>query len=88
MGMPSLTRRRDPDARQERRRVFYGDVQVGTIGMRSGVPVGVDQWDWTWGFYPGSDRQGAAMMGDKAWLLFSAVWIVTLTAAMIYVAFG
>ena len=31
---------------------------------------------------------GAAMMGDKAWLLFSAVWIVTMTAAMIYVAFG
>jgi len=31
---------------------------------------------------------GGAMMGDNAWLLFSAVWIVTLTAAMIYLAFG
>jgi len=28
------------------------------------------------------------MMGDKVWLLFSAVWILTLIAAMIYVAFG
>ena len=51
-----ITRRRDPDDRQERWRVFYGDVQVGTIGMRSGVPVDVDQWDWSCAFYPVSDR--------------------------------
>ena len=30
--------------------VYYGDVQVGTIGMRSGVPNDVDQWGWTCGF--------------------------------------
>jgi hypothetical protein len=50
--MPALTRRRDPDDRQERWRVFYRDVQVGAIGIRSGVPVDVDQWDWTCVFYP------------------------------------
>jgi hypothetical protein len=30
--------------------VYYGDVQVGGIGMRSGVPNGVDQWGWAFGF--------------------------------------
>jgi hypothetical protein len=35
--------------------VFYGDVQVGTLGMRSGVPVDKDQWDWSCGFYPVSE---------------------------------
>ena len=54
--MPALTRRRDPDAHQERWRVFYGDIEVGTLGMRSGVPADKDQWDWTCGFYPASER--------------------------------
>jgi hypothetical protein len=30
--------------------VYYGDVQVGSVGMRSGVPNGVDQWGWSCGF--------------------------------------
>jgi hypothetical protein len=42
--MPALSRRR------------YGDVHVGTIGERAGVPVDVDQWEWTCGFYPGRER--------------------------------
>ena len=29
------------------------DVRVGTIGQRAGVPVDVDQWQWSCGFYPG-----------------------------------
>jgi len=37
--MPALTRRRDPEMPHECWRVFYGDVQVGTIGKRSGVPA-------------------------------------------------
>jgi len=73
-----LTRRRDPDARQERWRVFYGDVQVGTIGMRSGIPVGVDQWDWTCGFYPASERgrleRGIAPDFLTARAAFEAAW--------------
>jgi hypothetical protein len=52
--MPALTRRRDPD-RQNCWRVFYGDVCVGTIGRRAGVPIDVDQWEWGCGFYPGTE---------------------------------
>jgi hypothetical protein len=37
--MPALTRRRDPDASRESWRIFYGDVHVGTIGIRAGIPV-------------------------------------------------
>jgi hypothetical protein len=40
--MSELTGRRDPEARHECWRVFYRDIQVGTIGERSGVPNGVD----------------------------------------------
>jgi hypothetical protein len=41
--VPALTRRRSKDAHAESWQIFYGDVQVGTIGKRSGVPVDVDQ---------------------------------------------
>jgi hypothetical protein len=51
--MPALTRRSN-DAHAESWQIFYGDVQVGTIGIRAGVPVDVDQWGWSCGFYPGS----------------------------------
>src|SRR4051812_10601509 len=34
--MPTLTRRRSPDAREEAWRIFYGDVRVGTIAKRVG----------------------------------------------------
>jgi hypothetical protein len=30
--------------------LYFGDVQVGTIRMRSGVPNDIDQWRWTCGF--------------------------------------
>jgi hypothetical protein len=51
--MPSLTRRRSDDTHRESWVVYYGDVPVGTIGKRAGVPVKVDQWGWSCGFYPG-----------------------------------
>ena len=44
--MPALTRRREKDRQQERWQVFYGDVQVGWIGERAGVPKDVEQWGW------------------------------------------
>jgi hypothetical protein len=50
--MPDLTRRRDPDAREECWLIYYDDVHAGTIGIRSGVPVDQDQWGWQCGFYP------------------------------------
>jgi len=30
------------DAHSEGWQIFYGDLQVGKIGIRAGVPVGVD----------------------------------------------
>jgi hypothetical protein len=53
--MPALTRRRDPEARQECWQVFYGDVRAGWIGERAGVPYDEDGWGWACGFYPGSE---------------------------------
>jgi hypothetical protein len=35
--------------------VYFGDVRVGHIGLRTGVPVLEPQWGWTCGFYPGCD---------------------------------
>jgi hypothetical protein len=48
--MTELTRRRSKDRLVESWHIYYGDVQVGSIGMRSGVPNDVDQWGWTCGF--------------------------------------
>jgi hypothetical protein len=53
--MPALTRRRCPDARQECWLIYYGDVHVGTIAIRSGIPHDKDPWGWRCGFYPGSE---------------------------------
>jgi hypothetical protein len=52
--MPTLTRRRDPDAAQETWLIYYGDLHVGTIGIRAGNPVNTDLWFWRCGFSPGS----------------------------------
>jgi hypothetical protein len=63
--MPTLTRRRDPDASHETSLIFYGDVHVGTIAMGSGNASGGDQWTWHCGFYPGSNP-GDASNGTAA----------------------
>jgi hypothetical protein len=57
--MPALTRRRDPEGHQEIWHVYYGDVKVGTIGIRAGVSVDVDPWGWSCGFYPMAGPQVA-----------------------------
>jgi hypothetical protein len=68
--MPALTRRRDPDARQESRLIFYGDVRVGAIGLRSVNPFATDPWQWRCSFYPGSEPRdwtsGTAATFDQA----------------------
>jgi hypothetical protein len=46
LAMPTLTGRRPNDAHAESWQIFYGDVQVGAIGIRGGVPADVDQWGW------------------------------------------
>ena len=81
--MPALTRRRDRDRHEECWRVFYGDVHVGTIAIRAGIPHDKPAWGWRCGFYPGSEPgeylSGTAATFDharadfaKAWQVFSA----------------
>jgi hypothetical protein len=41
-----LTRRRDDEAQEECWLIFYGDVQVGTIKMRTGNPWNTPSWEW------------------------------------------
>jgi len=74
-----LTRRRSRDAPDECWHVYYGDVRVGTITIRTGMPPGEDPWSWACGFYPGSHPRectdGTAPTFDEtraeyAWLIF------------------
>jgi len=37
--MPELTRRRSLDASEECWHVYYGNVRVGTIAIRTGIPL-------------------------------------------------
>ena len=50
-----------------------------TIGRRSGVPVTVDQWDWSCGFRPASERvqaeRGIAPDFSQARVAFQAAWL-------------
>src|SRR5258705_10276682 len=80
--MPALIRRRSKDAHAESWQIFYGDVQVGTISMRSGIPVDEDPWGWSCGFYPGSEPgeyiSGTAATFDQARAEFGEAWPVFL----------
>ena len=75
--MPTLTRRRYPE-RHDCWHVYYGDVHVGTIAIRAGVPVDVDQWGGDCGFYPRSHHglhvQGTAETFEQARADFEAAW--------------
>jgi hypothetical protein len=76
--MPSLTRRRSDNPHQVTWHVYYDDVHVGTIGQRAAVPVDVDQWQWSCGFYPGlhpgHHRYGTAADFAEARIGFEADW--------------
>jgi hypothetical protein len=76
--MPSLTRGRSPDAEQESWLIHYGDIQVGTISERAGVPADADQWSWSVGISPASYRglhaSGTAKSFDAARETFDAAW--------------
>jgi hypothetical protein len=80
--MPRLTRRRDPEGHREVWHVYYGDVRVGTIGIRAGVPIDVDQWGWSCGFYPGVEpvdyRHGTASSFKAARTAFRKAWRILL----------
>jgi hypothetical protein len=75
--MPKLTRRRYRE-RHDCWHVYYGDVHLGTIASRAGVPVDVDQWGWDCGFYPRSHDglyvQGPAETFEQARADFEAAW--------------
>jgi hypothetical protein len=81
--MPALTRRRSPDAPEECWHVYYGDVRVGTIAIRTGMPPGEDPWQWSCGFYPGAHPRectdGTAVTFDEARAEFEAAWQVFLS---------
>jgi hypothetical protein len=62
--MLALTRRRDSDDNQGTWLIHYDDIRVGSIAMRTGVPIDKDQWGWSVGFYPASDR-GLRASGAK-----------------------
>jgi hypothetical protein len=76
--VPTLTRRRSDDPHRESWTISYDDVRVGTIGRRAGVPVNVDQWGWSCGFYPGlhpgQHRSGSAETFAAARAGFEAAW--------------
>ena len=76
--MPQLTRRRSDDPHRESWHVYYGDVRVGTISRRAGVPVDVDQWGWSCGFYPGlhpgQHHDGSAETFELARAAFEEAW--------------
>ncbi|WP_375775995.1 hypothetical protein ACE103_30055 [Bradyrhizobium sp. ma5] len=84
--MTELTRRRDKESAREKWNIFYGDVCIGSIGQRAGVPNHADQWEWKCGFHPGCDRLtgGPAETFEQARTAFEAAWqllLPTLTEA-------
>jgi len=62
--------------------VFFGDVRVGTIAIRTGMPPGEDPWSWACGFYPGCHPRectdGTAETFDLARADFEQAWAVFL----------
>ncbi|WP_257169689.1 hypothetical protein [Bradyrhizobium sp. SRS-191] len=59
--MTALTRRRDPEAPDETWRIYFGDIEAGTIARNKGS-FGSPAWQWFCGFYPGS-RPGEQTIG-------------------------
>jgi hypothetical protein len=75
--MPQLTRRRYKE-RPDCWHVYYGDVHVGTIARRAGIPHDKDPWGWSCGFSPGENpgdrRTGTAATFDQARAAFEMAW--------------
>jgi hypothetical protein len=67
--MPALTRRRDPEGHHQVWLVYCGDVRVGTIGIRAGVPVDV-RWPSMpcriWPAVTVATRQAACLSGSSS----------------------
>ena len=56
---------------------------AGTIAIRSGIPHDEDPWEWSCGFYPGSEpgeqQNGTAATFDEARADFEYAWRVFLS---------
>jgi hypothetical protein len=76
--VPLLTRRPDKDPHRKGWYVFFGDIRVGHIGERAGVPHDVDKWGWHCGFGPGCDTRemtsGTGKDLEEARVGFEAAW--------------
>jgi|UPI0004276475 hypothetical protein len=77
----ALTRRRSDNPHEETWHIYSGDVRIGTIGVRAGVPVHADQWAWSMGFYPAMEpgrwRSGIAATFEAAREAFEIAWSET-----------
>jgi hypothetical protein len=71
--LTSLTRRPDNDPHRQGWFVYYGDVRVGHIGIRAGVPVDVDQWVYP-GCDPGESFNGTGETFEQARAEFEEAW--------------
>jgi hypothetical protein len=59
--MPELTRRRNLEAPDECWHVFYGDVRVGVVAIRTGMPPGEDPWAGLAGSIPAEIKAGVLL---------------------------
>jgi hypothetical protein len=70
-----LTRRRDPD-RADTRLVHYADGRVGTTSRCAGNLLAAECWQWSCGFYSGSEPEASevgrrthkALQHYRSWL--------------------
>src|ERR1700747_161410 len=78
MVMPTLTRRRDPDANQETWLIHFDHIRDGIISMRAAVPAGKDQWGGNVGLLSASERglraSGTAKWFEAARAAFDVAW--------------
>ncbi|TYO65494.1 hypothetical protein FXV83_16290 [Bradyrhizobium hipponense] len=58
--------------------VYWGDVRVGHIAKRAGIPNHTPQWGWSCGFYPGCEpgqsTTGTAESFEEARAGFERDW--------------
>ncbi len=76
--MPEMIRRRVHSSPHECWHIYYGDIHVGTIAERTGLPNAVDRWSWSCGFYPLTHRglkiTGMSANLFRAWAAFDDAW--------------
>ncbi|MGR4927249.1 hypothetical protein ACIPUD_10630 [Bradyrhizobium sp. CAR08] len=79
MTEPALTRKPHQDPQRPGWDVYFGDVHIGHIGERAGVPKDIDQqWDWSLSFYPGAgagqDKGGIGVSFEECRMAFERAW--------------